>query len=93
MLPVKNRAEMEEKRDDLYSRYRMAKTSEDKEKVFRDMQRFNLDCEKIYRESDPADHGYVTSAGGLAEAGEGLLELREERWRRAPKIQHRKMTT
>ena len=46
MLPVKNRAEMEEKRDDLYSRYRMAKTSEEKQKIFRDMQRFNLDSRK-----------------------------------------------
>jgi ribosomal protein S15P/S13E len=35
-----------EKRDDLYSRYRLAKTSEDKQKVLRDMQRFNLDARK-----------------------------------------------
>ena len=33
-------------RDDLYSRYRLAKTPEDKKKVLRDMQRFNLDAEK-----------------------------------------------
>jgi ribosomal protein S15P/S13E len=35
-----------EKRDDLYSRYRLAKTSEDKKKIIRDMQRFNLDSRK-----------------------------------------------
>ena len=35
-----------EKRDDLYSRYRLAKTPEDKKKVIRDMQRFNLDARK-----------------------------------------------
>ena len=35
-----------EKRDDLYSRYRLAKTSEEKQKVIRDMQRFNLDARK-----------------------------------------------
>ena len=34
------------KRDDLYSRYRLAKTPEDKQKVIRDMQRFNLDTRK-----------------------------------------------
>ena len=41
------------------------------------MQRFNLGGEKVPG-SDPADHGHVTSAGGLTEAGEGLLELRED---------------
>jgi hypothetical protein len=35
-----------EKRDDLYSRYRLGKTPEDKKKVLRDMQRFNLDARK-----------------------------------------------
>ena len=35
-----------EKRDDLYSRYRLAKTPEDKKKVLKDMQRFNLDSRK-----------------------------------------------
>ena len=30
-----------EKRDDLYSRYRLAKTPEEKQKVIRDMQKFN----------------------------------------------------
>jgi len=35
-----------EKRDDLYSRNRLAKTSEDKQRVIRDMQRFNLDARK-----------------------------------------------
>ena len=35
-----------EKKDDLYSRYRLAKTPEEKQKVIRDMQRFNLDARK-----------------------------------------------
>jgi hypothetical protein len=38
--------QFKEKRDDLYSRYRLAKTSEDKHKVIRDMQKFNLDRRK-----------------------------------------------
>ena len=35
-----------EKKDDLYSRYRLAKTSEDKQKVIRDMQKFNMEVRK-----------------------------------------------
>ena len=35
-----------EKKDDRYSRYRLAKTSEEKQKVLRDMQRFNLEARK-----------------------------------------------
>jgi hypothetical protein len=35
-----------EKRDDLYSRYRLAKTPEEKQKVIRDMQKFNLEARK-----------------------------------------------
>jgi hypothetical protein len=35
-----------EKRNDLYSRYRLAKTPEEKQRVIRDMQRFNLDAKK-----------------------------------------------
>jgi hypothetical protein len=35
-----------EKRDDLYSRYRLARTPEDKQRVIREMQRFNLDARK-----------------------------------------------
>jgi hypothetical protein len=34
------------KRDDLYSRYRLAKTAEEKQRVIRDMQGFNLDARK-----------------------------------------------
>ena len=41
-----------EKRDDLYSRYRLARSPEDKQKVIRDMQRFNLEAMK-YREVMP----------------------------------------
>jgi hypothetical protein len=35
-----------EKRDDLYSRYRLVKNPEEKQKVIRDMQRVNLDARK-----------------------------------------------
>jgi hypothetical protein len=35
-----------EKRDNLYSRYRLAKTPEEKQRVIRDMQRFNMDARK-----------------------------------------------
>jgi hypothetical protein len=35
-----------EKRDDLYSRYRLALAPEDKRRVVRDMQRFNLEARK-----------------------------------------------
>ena len=34
------------RRDDLYSRYRLAKTPEERQKVIRDMQRFNMDARK-----------------------------------------------
>jgi hypothetical protein len=39
-------AHFKEKRDDLYSRYRLAKAPEDKQRVMRDMQRFNMDSRK-----------------------------------------------
>ncbi len=35
-----------EKRDDLYSPYRLAKTPEEKKNVIRDMQRFNMEARK-----------------------------------------------
>jgi hypothetical protein len=35
-----------DRRDDLYSRYRLAKTQEERQKVIRDMQRFNMDARK-----------------------------------------------
>jgi hypothetical protein len=35
-----------EKRDDLYSRYRLARTAEDKKRVIRDMQKFNIEARK-----------------------------------------------
>ena len=34
------------RRDDLYARYRLAKTPEERQKVIRDMQRFNMDARK-----------------------------------------------
>ena len=34
------------KRDDLYARYRLAKTDEDRRAVIRDMQRFNMEARK-----------------------------------------------
>ena len=33
-----------EKRDDLYSRYRLARSPEEKQKIIRDMQRFNMEA-------------------------------------------------
>ena len=39
-------AHYKEKRDDLYSRYRLARTPEEKQRVIRDMQRFNMDARK-----------------------------------------------
>jgi hypothetical protein len=35
-----------DKKDDLYSRYRLARTPEEKQRAIRDMQRFNLDARK-----------------------------------------------
>jgi hypothetical protein len=35
-----------ERRDDLYSRYRLARSLEDKRRVIRDMQRFNMEARK-----------------------------------------------
>ena len=39
-------AHFKERRDDLYSRYRLARTPEDKQKVIRDMQKFNMEARK-----------------------------------------------
>jgi hypothetical protein len=39
-------AHFEEKRDDLYSRYRLARTPTEKQRVIRDMQRFNMEARK-----------------------------------------------
>jgi hypothetical protein len=62
-----------EKRDDLYSRYRLAKTSEDKQKVIRDMQRFNLEARK-YRGVIPP-----ITASSLPFPARGGCLLRESR--------------
>ena len=40
------RSNFKGRRDDLYARYRLAKTPEDRQKVIRDMQRFNMDARK-----------------------------------------------
>ena len=40
------RKHFKEKRDDLYSRYRLARNQEEKRRVIRDMQRFNMDARK-----------------------------------------------
>ena len=53
-----------EKRDDLYSRYRLAKTPEEKQKVIRDMQRFNLEARKYRGVITPI---MVTSLGQATE--------------------------
>ena len=42
-----------DRRDDLYARYRLAKTQEERQKVIRDMQRFNIDARR-YRGVIPA---------------------------------------
>jgi hypothetical protein len=39
-------AQFKEKRDDLYSRYRLSRTPEERQRVIRDMQRFNMDARK-----------------------------------------------
>jgi len=39
-------AHFKKKRDDLYSRYRLARTPEEKQRTIRDMQRFNLEARK-----------------------------------------------
>ena len=40
------KSNFKERRDDLYARYRLAKTQEERQKVIRDMQRFNMDARK-----------------------------------------------
>ncbi len=39
-------AHFKEKRDDLYSRYRLARNPEEKQRVIRDMQKFNMEARK-----------------------------------------------
>jgi hypothetical protein len=38
--------QFKERRDDLYARHRLTKTPEDKQRVIRDMQRFNMEARK-----------------------------------------------
>ncbi len=40
------RGNFKERRDNLYARYRLAKTQEERQKVIRDMQRFNMEARK-----------------------------------------------
>jgi ribosomal protein S15P/S13E len=40
------KAHFKEKSDDLYSRYRLARTLEEKQRIIRDMQRFNMEARK-----------------------------------------------
>ena len=46
------KSNFKERRDVLYARYRLAKTPGDRQKVIRDMQRFNMDARK-YRGAIP----------------------------------------
>ena len=56
-----------EKRDDLYSRYRLSKIPEERRKVIRDMQRFNLDARKYRGVISPIT---ATSMGRTIEQGQ-----------------------
>ncbi len=47
------KSNFKERRDDLYARYRMAKTQEERQKVIRNMQRFNIEARR-YRGVIPA---------------------------------------
>jgi hypothetical protein len=40
------KSNFKERRDDLYARYRLAKTQEERQKVIGDMQRFNMDARR-----------------------------------------------
>ena len=66
-----------EKRDDLYSRYRLARTPEEKRGIIRDMQRFNNGGEKIPG-SDPTYHGHFNGRSGSAKVREILYRIWED---------------
>jgi hypothetical protein len=57
-------AHFRERRDDLYSRYRLARSSEAKRVVIRDMQKFNMDTRKYRGVISPIS---VASMGKAAE--------------------------
>jgi len=40
------KSNFKERRDDLYARYRLAKTQEERQRVIRDMQKFNMEARK-----------------------------------------------
>jgi hypothetical protein len=52
-----------EKRDDLYSRYRLARTPEEKQRVIRDMQRFNREARKYRGVIPPITATSIGQAG------------------------------
>ena len=51
-----------EKRDDLYSRYRLARTPDEKQRVIRDMQRFNMEARKYRGVIPPITAGSIGQA-------------------------------
>ena len=62
------------KRDDLYSRYRMARTPGEKKAVIRDMQKFNMEVIK-YRGLIPPIT--TTSMGQATQEAEAVYRIRE----------------
>jgi hypothetical protein len=58
----------QEKKDDLYPRYRLAKTPEDNQRVIRDRWRFNLEAKKFRRVIPPI------TASSLRQAARQRLE-------------------
>jgi hypothetical protein len=71
-------AHYKERRDDLYSRYRLARTPEDKQKIIRDMQKFNIDARK-YRGVIPpitaTSMGQATEQNSTIEALGGWVKI------------------
>jgi len=71
-------AHYKEMRQELYDRYRLARTPEEKQKVIRDMQRFNMEIRQ-FRGADCAYHGQVIAADSnrRPETGESTYTLRK----------------
>ena len=63
------------RRDDLYARYRLAKTQEERQKVIRDMQRFNMDARKYRGVISPITSDFPETIG-FTETGEALFGVR-----------------
>jgi hypothetical protein len=68
-----------EKRDDLYSRYRLARTQEDKRRVIRDMQKFNMDARKYPGVIPPITATSIGQAAGqrAEKPFEGFIKMME----------------